>query len=488
MPPVPRFLASAVRLRAQRRALRRLLAAAAPTPWGRSRGLDPRMPLEEFASLPAAGAEEVAPFVERIVAGEREAMTVPGALALVRTSGATGPPRLLPITAAHRRDLLAFTRRVLVGELRSRRHSLPRIGRWLLVTASTEMRAVGGLPAGYLAGVFQDALRQAWPATALPDPDIAAAEAREERLERLVAVARGARVDVLFGVPADLVALLERLTDLVGRPAGEVWPTLEAVYWTGTHLGPARARIERLVGRPLAFHEVYGGAEGAYAADFRGQDRLVLVPDRLVFAFEPLCGGRRRLLHELEAEPVGARFEMLVTNAAGLVQARVGDVVETAGGVPAGIAVVGRTDECLSLAGEGLVPHEAQAALGAVAAAGGLAVVDWIVAPAPDPGPPGHLWVLEAEGQVGPRLDHDLDATLRRVAPAYARARAAGRLGPPEVRLVPRGAFAAYRAAAWPPAGPSKARPFARSWAEAMARPGLGPLLAALPGRRSERW
>ncbi len=483
---------------AQRRALARILADVAPTPWGRACQLDPRMPLKAFAQLPATTDADLRPFVERILGGERRAISAAGAVAMARTAGTTGPPRLLPVTAALRADLLAFARRLLLGHLHASRHPLPQLARWLLVTASTRTEPVGGLPAGYVSGLVQDAVRRARPAFAHPDPDIAAIEEREARLDRLIAVTRGARVGTLFGVPADLVALLERLNALVGRPAGEVWPMLEEVYWIGSHLGPARARIERLVGRPLAFREVYGGAEGAFGADWRGEGGLALVPDRVVYAFEPVAddtpgrrpAGRRLLLHELVEAPLGARFELLVTTAAGLVHYRVGDVIEVTGHRPLTVAVAGRTGECLSLAGERLVPSEAQAALARLVAGRGLAVDDWLVAPAPawKPGVlPRHRWVLEGppppaeSGRRGwPALAARLDAALREVAPAYHRARAAGRLGCPELFVVPRGAFDRYRALTWPAAGPVKLRPFAGSWAEAVARPGLGPVLAAL--------
>lgn len=481
---------------AQREALARILADVAPTPWGRALGLDLRMSIEDFAALPATDDADIRPFVERITRGERRAMSAAGAVALARTAGTSGPPRLLPVTAAQRSDLLAFARRLLLGQLHASRAPLPRLSRWLLVTASTRIEPVGGLPAGYVSGLFQDAVRRARPAFALPDPDVADAEAREARLDRLLAVARGARVGTLFGVPGDLVALLERLTSLVGRPAGEVWPDLEEVYWTGSHLGAARVRIERLVGRRLAFREVYGGAEGGLGADWDGEGGLALLPDRVVFGFEPLDrtggSGRRLLLHELAEAPEGARFELLVTTAAGLVHYRVGDVVEVASRRPLAVAVVGRVGERLSLAGEGLVPLEAHAALEAVARDRGVVVDDWVAAPAPDRGGdarPRHRWVLEAGAppvavtgpvRAWPALAAGLDGALRRAAPAYDRARAAGRLAPPEVFVVPRGAFGAYRAAAWAPGGPVKTRPFARTWAEVLARPALGPLLAEL--------
>ncbi len=478
---------------AQRRALARLLGGIAPTPWGHHLRLHPRMPLAEFAAVAATGAADVEPFIARVIGGERAAMWREGAVALVRTTGTTGPSRLLPVTAAHRADLLAFARRLVLHQVRGGATPLPRLARWLLVTASTEVTSVGGLPAGYASALVQDALRRARPASALPDPDIAAAGPREARLDRLVAVARGARVGILFGAPADLVALLVRLVDLVGRPAGQIWPLLEEVAWIGAHLGPHRATIERLVARPVVFREVYGGAEGAFGADLRADGRLRLAGDRTVFAFDPVRGGgRRRLLHELADAPAGSRFEILVTTSAGLVQYRLGDVVETRPGPPVTVSVVGRVGELLSVAGEGLVPAEAQAALAGVAAVHGLDVLDWLAAPAPAPGPDGrprHRFVVEGRSPVpeGP-LGERLDAALVHLSAGYARARAEGRLGPVEIRLLPPGALDAYRAATWAPEGPVKARPFAVSWADALARPGAREALARLDEGSSGGW
>jgi hypothetical protein len=477
---------------AQRRALARLLRRIAPTPWGRHLRLDARLPLSELADLPAIGVADALPFVARIIGGERDAMWTEGAVGLVRTTGTTGTARLLPLTSAHRGDLLAFARRLVISQIRGGAAPLPRLSRWLLVTASTEVAQIGGLPAGYAAALVQDAVRLARPASAVPHPDIAAVGSRAVRLDRLVAVARGARVGVLFGAPADLVDLLGRLSELVGRAAGEVWPTLGEIAWTGAHLGPHRAALERLIGRPVTFREVYGGAEGGFGADLRGDGRLRLVADRTVFVFEPIGGGRRLLLHELAGTTPGSRFEVFVTTSAGLVQYRLGDVLEVQPGVPPAVSVVGRVGEVLSAAGEGLVPAEAQAALGGLAAAFGLDVVDWLASPAPAPdaeGRPRLRFVVEGRSPL-PEADlaARLDAALARVSGGYAGARRAGRLGPVEVRLLPPGALDPYRAAAWPPGGPVKARPFAASWAALLERPGAGAVLSHLDEGTPGRW
>ncbi|HEX7126948.1 MAG TPA: GH3 auxin-responsive promoter family protein [Thermodesulfobacteriota bacterium] len=477
---------------AQRRALARLLRGIAPTPWGRSLRLDPRMPLSDLVDVPPTGPGDVEPFVARIVDGERDAMWTEGAVGLVRTTGTTGGARLLPLTAAHRRDLLAFARRLVLSQVRRGAAPLPRLSRWLLVTASTEIARVGGLPAGYAAALVQDAVRMVRPASAVPDPDIAAVDSREARLDRLVAVSRGARVGVLFGAPADLVALLGRLSELVGRPVADVWPTLEEIAWIGAHLGPHRAALERLVGRPVAFREVYGGAEGGFGADLKGDGRLRLVAGRIVFVFEPVGGGRRRLLHELAEAAPGSRFEVLVTTSAGLVQYRLGDVIEVRPGQPPAVAIVGRTGEVLSAAGEGLVPAEAQGALGELAATLGLDVVDWLASPAPVPdaeGRPRLRFVVEGRSPL-PEADlaERLDAALARRSGGYAHARGAGRLGAVEVRLLPAGALEPYRSAVWPSGGPVKARPFAASWGALLERPGAGAVLAQLDEATPGRW
>jgi hypothetical protein len=70
--------------------------------------------------------------------------------------------------------------------------------------------------------------------------------------------------------------------------------------------------------------------------------------------------------------------------------------------------------------------------------------------------------------------------SLQGIAPAYDRARADGRPAPPDIFVVPRGAFDGYRVAAWIPGGRVRARPFAATWAEVVVRPGLGTLLTGL--------
>ena len=97
----------------QRRRLRQLLRASQGTEYGRAHGFDAIRDLDAYReAVPLMSAGDLSGWVDRLMQGERNLLTAEPPLFYGRTTGTSGRPKDIPITATFRRD---FQRSVLVS-------------------------------------------------------------------------------------------------------------------------------------------------------------------------------------------------------------------------------------------------------------------------------------------------------------------------------------------------------------------------------------
>lgn len=140
---------------AQRETLRRLLAGAAATAFGREHGFEAIAGPADYArQVPIRDYEGFRPYVQRMVAGEAGVLTAEAPEMYTTTSGTTGEPKLLPVTPSWRRQMTGLLRLWMVGVLRD--HPTCFDGRVLtVVSPAVEGVTASGVPYGAMTGLTQ---------------------------------------------------------------------------------------------------------------------------------------------------------------------------------------------------------------------------------------------------------------------------------------------------------------------------------------------
>jgi hypothetical protein len=477
---------------AQRALLRRILAASTGSATAAALGLRGDESFEEFLGLEPRDYAFYEPLVHRVRDGDRQAFGRDPVIALGMTSGSTGSPKLVPYNERCREVFRRFVRLVRLFQVARGRSFWPRRTKWLLVTAPSGLREVDGLPVGFVSGLMYHGTRSSgrWGPGVLPSPEVAAVADWDERVRRSAAEALGEPVGTLFGVPAYLDRFLrEASAQLGGAPLGEAWPDLDEIHYSGTDAAPHRAEIEARLGRAVAWRGLFMATEGVFGAalDDDADGALRLIPDLAVMTFrdEAQVGGPLRPLWQLER---GRRYELFITTEAGLVQYRIGDLVEVVDDAPLRVRVAGRVGDEINLATEKLSCGQALAALAEVAPTLGLAPDRFAVLPDPS-APRRHLWVIERSAANG---DGDagesaaavaIDGALAKVNPSYAALRAGDAvLALPRAALLPPGAFDEYVRAGMARCGQFKFRHLYPSREALLRAEGLGAIAASLTG------
>lgn len=435
-------------------------------------------------AVPVRDMDDFAPWIARMVAGERDVLVREPLRCFEPSSGSTAAAKWVPYTAGLIAEFSAATGAWLYDLLRRRPALRSATAYWSLSPlARRPARTPGGTPIGladdteYLPPAVRGLVRRI-----LPVPPAVArletieacrraslhylladhrlgfvsvwspsflglllAQARAERELLAEGLARGAPLVEGPGArglprtaPDPLRAALVRAALADPDPAAwsAIWPRWGLVScWADA--AAARQLPELLAALPPAVEVQPKGllaTEGVVSIPLLGHEGGVLALGSHLLELEPVDrSGPAVAPHEAER---GGRYAPVLTTAGGLVRYRLRDEVEVLGRwrqAPR-VRFRGRLDGGSDLAGEKLSPARVEAALAAALAlqATPLPPRFALLAPLVRERPPGYALFVEpgpASSLDLPRLARDLEAELAR-GPHYAQCRALGQLGP----------------------------------------------------------
>jgi hypothetical protein len=446
--------------RFQRRLLRRLVAEAKDTGFGREHGFSGIASHADFArAVPPADYAGRLELYERVMEGEPDVLW-PGRVKLfARTSGTTAGQKHIPFTKGSRRNQLSAGMAIMAYAGRAERGLIRHLWAGTIATLTAqppEALSTGGSAAGIThigIGLAPWPLRR--------HMDSASFAASDEPYEPLSRTAqRLAQRDVRFvgHIPIWAILLFTHVCRVRGvDPEGgisRVWPNFRIYCHGGMNFAPYRDRLERFFepGHRRWYQEVYPATEGfvAIQADLDRPGLELLTDNEIVFEFVPLeewgKPGARRLLVD-EVEP-GVPYCLLISTSAGLWAYDIGDVVRFLTVKPPRLVFAGRHLLFLNAFGEHMIGEEVAEAVSEACRATGARLVGFTVAPL-YPGPKResvcHQYAVEFETEpVGglARFGHEIDERLIHSNRNYAvRRRGRLKIPGPEIVALPPGTF-----------------------------------------------
>jgi hypothetical protein len=169
----------------------------------------------------------------------------------------------------------------------------------------------------------------------------------------------------------------------------------------GVNFEPYRAKLESLVGGPVDTLETYPASEGfiAFQDCFPSQGLLLNADAGMFFEFVPADeifneNPTRYSLHEVK---IGVNYALIMHTNAGLWGYNIGDTVQFVSTDPYRLIVSGRVKHFISAFGEHVIGKEVEESLLPVAAAEGVRIIEFTVAPQvnpPEGGLPYHEWFI----------------------------------------------------------------------------------------------
>jgi len=489
----------------QQRRLRGLLQRNQDTVFGRRHGFAGLRGHADFAAaVPLSGYADCAAAVAAARRGSSWPLAADPVLLLEPTSGSGRAPKLIPYTAALRREFQAGIQPWLV-ELYLNRPALLCGRQYWSISPNTAVGDAGAtgpdaVPVGfaddaeYLGSVQRRLAR--WLFAVPPelrrvtDPDVFAHLTllflvREPNL-RLISVwhpsfltlllealpahaatlegeLRSGQIAAALALPPDLRQSLQirlkptparasevaRLAALGTTGFGRLWPRLQVIScWTDGRASPWVDRLRQWFPGVLLQGKGLLATEGIVTIPVGPAGARACALRSHVLEFAEPGGGVVRALWEVQP---GQEYSVVLTTGGGLWRYRLHDLVRVAGscGRTPCLAFLGKDDLVVDLVGEKLHEPHVAAALAAAATAAGVQPAFALLAPAPEGGPCRYLLFLELPGSdeasAAGRFAAAVEAELRHNY-HYDHARRLGQLGAVETVRVPGNAMAVYRA------------------------------------------
>lgn len=442
----------------QLRTLRHLLKRAAHTEFGRAHDFASLSTYDAFRhSVPLRTYAGLQPWLERAFAGEPDVVW-PGKIPYFgMSSGTTAGNKYLPISL----DLVKQQQRggfdPIASYLRNGGQRDVLGGRAILLGGTTALeRRASAVLVGDNTGIMARHIPAMVKRKHLPSARVRDIASWDDKLAALAHEAVDEDVRLIAGTPGWFVGLFDEVLRVAaqrGRRARtilEVWPRLRLMTGGGVRYEPYRTLIERRLGGPVQYIDVYNATEGGImGVQDRLDDRgMRMLPDAGVFfEFIPIeqlhsPTPQRFCLWEVQVDRV---YALAVSTLSGLFAYVIGDCVRFVQTFPHRFLFEGRNTAFLNVCGEHVSQAELERAVSRACEQQGNVLVDFSVSPrVPERGSPRHVYYVEATSRELDcvRLSACIDRDIQHGNEDYRVHRSAVLgLAPPEVVPLARGAF-----------------------------------------------
>ncbi len=388
--------------------LRKLIAEAANTEWGKIFRYNEINSLEKFRErVPLQDYDTLKPFIERTRRGEQNILWHSEIRWFAKSSGTTADKsKFIPVSeesldGCHYnggRDMVAihctnnpetqlFTGKnlALAGSLKT-----DRFDAYESYHGDLSAIVISNLP------LWAEFLRA-------PSREIALMEEWNAKLDKLAEATMKEDMTSIAGVPSWMMVLLKHILKTTQKKSiKEVWPNLEVFFHGGVNFSPYREQFRELFGSDAVnFLETYNASEGFFGLqDQKSSEELLLMLDYGIFyEFIPLENANEEnpKTLSLEETEMGKNYAIVISTTAGLWRYKLGDTIKFTSASPYRFKITGRTKHFINAFGEEVIIDNAENALRIACEKTGAAVKEYTAGPIYMNGSSsgGHEWLIE---------------------------------------------------------------------------------------------
>jgi hypothetical protein len=394
----------------QHRQLQQLLHTAGNTEWGERYKFREIDGYGEFRErLPISVYEDLQPFIERMMNGERNILWPSVVRWYAKSSGTTNDrSKYIPVTCEILRgchykggfDTVALY-------LRNNPDTRFFSKKGLILGGSHSPAAINEKAhCGDLSAVLLQNLNPLVNLVRVPKKRIILMDEWEAKINAIVENTWNRDIVSISGIPSWMLTLIKAVLHKTGKETlDEVWPDLEVFFHGGVGFDPYRPQYDKLLpsGR-MRYMETYNASEGFFGIQDDPSDKsLLLMPDYGIFyEFIPMnCLTASDHPEALPPEEVktGENYAVVITTAGGLWRYLIGDTVRFTSLFPHKFVITGRTKLFINAFGEELMIDNAEKGIRKACTDTGAIVKAYTAAPlfTLENGKGRHQWLIEFE-------------------------------------------------------------------------------------------
>lgn len=389
---------------AQAETLSELVEAAKDTVFGKDHQFATIRNYADFKRLvPIRDYEELRPYIDRVVAGEKNILWKGKPAYFAKTSGTTSGAKYIPISKESMPEHIKAARNALLTYVHETGNSDFINGKIIFLQGSPVMTDKNGVKLGRLSGIVANLVPKYLQKNRLPSYATNCIEDWEEKVDAIVEETFHEDMTLISGIPPWVQMYFDRLVEKSGgRQIKDIFKNFQLFVYGGVNYEPYRARIEASIGRKVDAIETYPASEGFIAYQDSQQDKSLLLLVKAGIFYEFIPSGEyyneqptRLSLEEVE---LNQNYALILSTNAGLWGYSLGDTVKFVSKNPYKILVTGRIKHFISAFGEHVIGEEVEHALLSVANEEGVGITEFTVAPQVNPAAaelPYHEWFVE---------------------------------------------------------------------------------------------
>ena len=388
----------------QQKVFKSLISQAKETSFGKDHNFHEINTFEDFANqVPIRDYEELKPYVERVVLGEKNILWPGKPLYFAKTSGTTSGAKYIPLTKESMPYHIKAARNAILSYIHETGNSDFVDGKMIFLQGSPEMEEQNGVKLGRLSGIVAHYVPAYLQKNRLPSLETNCIDDWETKVDAIVEETKDEDMTVISGIPSWVQMYFEKLLEKTEKKVGDLFPNFSLFIYGGVNFEPYRAKFESLIGRKVDSIELFPASEGffAYQDSQKEKGMLLLLNAGIFYEFIEANSfsnknAKRLTIGEVE---IGVNYVMIISTNAGLWAYNLGDTVQFTSTKPYRVTVSGRIKHFTSAFGEHVIGKEVEEAMNKAMAQFRFSISEFTVAPqiTPQEGLPYHEWLIEFE-------------------------------------------------------------------------------------------
>jgi len=390
----------------QTNTFKKLIKNGEKTEFGKNHDFENIKSYEQYkAKVPVRDYEELRPYIEKVVNGEKDILWPGKPLYFAKTSGTTSGAKYIPITKESIKTHIRSARDALLNYFLKTKNFTPLNGKHMFLQGSPELDKKQGIYHGRLSGISAHYVPKLFLRNRKPSWTTNCIEDWEEKVEAVIQETVGEKMTIIAGIPSWVQMYFEKIVLKEGKTISQVFPDLSLYVYGGVSYEPYRQIFDKLFGKSIDTLATFPASEGffGYQDQFNKDqtDLLLLLNNDIFYEFikaEDFLSGKYDRISIKDVE-LDVNYLLIISTSAGLWSYNIGDTIKFTSIDPYRIIVSGRIKHFLSAFGEHVISEEVEKAMEAATKLHNVVIREFTVAPNINPIDmlPHHEWYVEFE-------------------------------------------------------------------------------------------
>lgn len=411
-------------IKTQQNVFKKLLSEAEDTQFGRDHNFAAIKTPSDFAKqVPIRDYEDLKPYINRVVAGEKDVLWPGKPLYFAKTSGTTSGAKFIPLTKASMPSHTDAARNAILCYIHETGNAKFVDGKMIFLQGSPEMKEKNGIQIGRLSGIVAHYVPNYLLKNRLPSWETNCIADWETKVDAIVEETLQENMSVISGIPSWVQMYFERLRKVTGKDIGELFQNFSLFIYGGVNYEPYRNKFEKLIGRKVDSIELYPASEGFFAFQNKQNDNGLLLQLNSGIFYEFVVAdtffdedAKRLTIGEVGLD---INYVMIISSNAGLWAYNVGDTVMFTSLKPYKLVVTGRIKHFISAFGEHVIGKEVEQAIQEAMQQFNCSISEFTVAPqieTKNDELPYHEWLVEFDTPPSnlKEMEHFIDTAMQR--------------------------------------------------------------------------